>query len=76
MKEGSEFHLIKHNKGGFFKMQTLEAQLLKHYEQHKDIRPLLEKIRVTGNDNFAIITNISPTLVEKMKNDFNKLLTK
>lgn len=76
LKEGTEFHLVKHNKDGYFKLQTLESQLLKHYEQIKDLKPLLEGIKVKGNDSFAIIDNISPILIEKMKNDFNKLLTK
>ena len=76
LKEGSEFHLVKHNKDGHFKLQTLESQLLKHYEQIRELKPLLEGIKVKGNDNFAIINNISPVLIEKMKNDFNKLLTK
>ena len=76
LKKDTEFHLVKHNKEGFFKLQTLESQLLKHYEQLKGFRPLLSGIKVKGNDNFAIINNPSPILVEKMKNDFNKLLTK
>lgn len=76
LKEGTEFHLVKHNKDGYFKLQTLESQLLKHYEQIQELKPLLEGIKVKGNDSFAIIDNPSPLLVEKMKNDFNKLLTK
>ncbi len=76
LKDGSEFHIIKHNKDAFFKLQVLESQLLKHYEQIESIRPLLQGIKIKGNDNFAIIDNVSPILIEKMKTDFNKLLTK
>jgi hypothetical protein len=76
LKDGKEFHLVKHNKDGFFKLQMLESQLLKHYEQVSSLKPLLIGIKIKGNDNFAIIENISPILMEKMKGDFNKLLTK
>jgi hypothetical protein len=76
LKEDTEFHLVKHDKNGYFKVQTLESQLLKYYEQIGDIKPLLEGIKVKGNDNFAIIDNIPTKLVEKMKDDFNRLLTK
>ena len=76
LKDGNEFHLVKHNKDGFFKLQMLESQLLKHYEQIEELRPLLQGVKIKGNDNFAIIDNISPILVEKMKTDFNKLLVK
>ena len=76
LKDGNEFHIVKHNKDAFFKLQTLESQLLKHYEQVESLKPLLQGIKIKGNDNFAIIDNISPILIEKMKNDFNKLLIK
>ena len=76
LKDDKEFHIIKHNKDAFFKLQVLESQLLKHYEQIGELKPLLQGLRIKGNDNFAIIDNISPILIEKMKNDFNKLLTK
>jgi len=76
LNDGKEFHIIKHNQDGFFKLQTLESQLLKHYEQYAELKPLLKDIKIKGNDNFAIIANISNVLVEKMKGDFNKLLTK
>jgi hypothetical protein len=76
LKDGAEFHLVKHNKDAHFKLQTLESQLLKYYEQISDIEPFLNGIKVKGNDNFAIIDNPSPLLVEKMKSDFNRLLIK
>jgi len=76
LKDGNEFHLVKHNKEAFFKLQTLESQLLKHYEQIESLKPLLQGVKIKGNDNFAIIDNISPILIERMKNDFNKLLLK
>ena len=76
LKDGNEFHLVKHNKEAFFKLQTLESQLLKYYEQIESLKPLLQGIKIKGNDNFAIIDNISPILIEHMKNDFNKLLVK
>lgn len=76
LKDGSEFHLVKHNKDAYFKLQTLESQLLKHYEQFSDLKPLLNGLKVKGNDSFAIIDNIPSKLVDKMKDDFNKLLVK
>lgn len=76
LKNGNEFHLIKHNKSAELKLQILESQLLKHYEQFKNLKPLLQGIKIKGNDNFAIIENLSPILIEKMKTDFNKLLIK
>ena len=76
LNDDKEFHLVKHNKDAYFKLQTLESQLLKHYENYETLKPLLKGVKVKGNDNFAIIDNISPILIEHMKNDFNKLLTK
>ena len=76
LNDGKEFHVIKHNKKGFFKLQVLETQLLKHYEQIKSLKPLLQGIKIKGNDNFAIIDNLPTPLIEKMKTDFNKLLIK
>jgi len=76
LKGGNEFHLVKHNKNAQLKIQILETQLLKHYEQFKNLKPLLQGVKIKGNDNFAIIEGISPILVEKLKSDFNKLLIK
>lgn len=76
LNDGNEFHLVKHKKDGFFKLQTLESQLLKYYEQYKELKPLLNGIKIKGNDDFAIVSELSPIIIEKLKTDFNKLLTK
>ena len=76
LDDNKEFHLVKHQKDGFFKVQVLESQLLKHYEKIKELKPLLSNIKIKGNDNFAIINNPPIEIVEKLKNDLNKLLIK
>ena len=76
LNNNKEFHLVKHQKEGFFKVNVLQSQLLKHYESYKELKPLLEGIKIVGNDNFAIINNPSPILIEQIKNDLNKLLVK
>lgn len=76
LNDNKEFHLVKHQKDGYFKVQVLESQLLKHYENYKELKPLLGNIKIKGNDNFAIINNPPSILVEQLKSDLNKLLTK
>jgi len=76
IKEGKEFHVVKHNTTATMKLQLLESQLLKHYEQNKELKPYLQGVKIKGNDNFAITENLSPILIEKIKTDFNKLLIK
>lgn len=72
----NEFHLVKNNESSFFKVFPFETQLLKFYESNKDFKDLIKGIKLKGNDNFSIIENASPELIEKLKKDFNKLLIK
>ena len=76
IKENNQFHLIKHNKTAFFSMQSFESQLLKFYDSKVELKKIVNSAKIKGNDNFAIIENISNDLMEKLKSDFTKLLIK
>lgn len=72
----NELHLIKYNKEGFFNSQKLIESLFKHYEKNDILKNLLSGTKIKGNDNFSIINNVSDKLIEKLKDDLNKLLLK
>jgi hypothetical protein len=76
IKENNQFHLVKHNNTAFFSMQVFESQLLNFYDSKSELKKIVNGAKIKGNDNFAIIENISNDLMEKLKNDFTKLLTK
>lgn len=76
LKEGKEFHVIKNNNNAFFKLNILESELLKQYEKIDEFKNFIKDVRIKGNINFAILENIHPKIILKMKNDLNNLLKK
>jgi hypothetical protein len=76
LKEGSEFHLIKVNNNGYFKINEFQNQLLHQYSKYVELSPLLKDIKVKGNSNFIIIENISFELLNRIKFDLTSLLIK
>lgn len=73
---GNEFHVVKNNENAFFKISTLQSELLKRYEKIEQISNLVKGIKIKGNDKFAILENVNPNIVNIMKNDLNRLLLK
>ena len=76
LKENKEFHVIKHDDTAFFKLSILESELLKHYEKVNGLSNLVKGVTVKGNDKFAVVENVHPNIINRMKNDLNKLLLK
>lgn len=76
MEDKNEFHLIKYNENASFKIQSFGTQLLDFYSKNSQTKNIIKDIKIKGNDNFAILENISSELIEKLKDDFNKLLIK
>jgi hypothetical protein len=71
----NEFHIIKYNEKSYFKMGILCSELLKFYEK-SNLKDLLKDVKIKGNDNFAIINSNNIQLIDRLKNDLNKLLIK
>ena len=69
----SELHIINHRKGGI-KITQLMIELINYYKKNNDIKTLLSTIKMRGNDEFTIISNIDIKLITKIKSDLNKLL--
>lgn len=74
--EGKEFHVIKNKNNAFFKLTILQTELLKRYEKVENFTNLIKDIKIKGNDQFVILENINPIIINVIKNDLNKLLLK
>lgn len=76
LKEGKEFHLIKHNENAFFKINSLISQLFKYYDSKKETKFLIKGTNIKGNEKFIIIENVNSHLSHRIKSDLNNLLKK
>jgi hypothetical protein len=72
----NELHVVKYSENAQFKLTGFVSQILKFYEKNTDFVKYLKDVKLKGNDNFVIIENTNPNLIEKLKNDFNTLLIK
>lgn len=85
-KQDNELHMIKYNEASDIELTTFVAELKKFYidsfnsEGKEELKSLVEKMEVVGNDKFSIIKNIpsikfgDKTLVNKISSDLIKLL--
>jgi hypothetical protein len=75
ISEKSEFHVVKHVESDF-KLTIFLSQLLKYYEKNTEFKKHLERVKLKGNNDFVIVENADNILIDKLKNDLNKLLIK
>lgn len=83
-KQDDELHMIKYNEASDIELNSFVAELKKHYleilDNDKEMKSLVEKMSVVGNDKFSIIKNIpsikirNKTLVNTISTDLIKLL--
>lgn len=73
--ENNEFHIIKHKDGNFV-ITPFISQLFDFYKKNDALCEKISNIKVKGNDNFSIITNIDQELLNQLKKDLNILLKK
>jgi hypothetical protein len=73
----NEIHVVRNNDSGF-RIQEFAVSLVDHFtKQNKPINEgQFNKIKVKGNDNFAIISNVPPKVYGQMLNSLVMLLSK
>lgn len=73
----NEIHIIRNNDKAF-EIQSFINSLISHFlkSQNQLIKENYSKIKVTGNNNFSIISNIPPDIKKQLINNIIGLLTK
>lgn len=76
-EKNNEIHIVRHNNIGF-KIQPFTVALVDHFLKSK--KPINEamfnQIKVKGNDNFAIVSNVPPKVYGQMLGSLISLLSK
>jgi len=81
-KEDNGLQVIKYNNKLGFNLNDFVNELKVHYMKNENIRPLIEKLEISGEDKFSVIKNIPDVeiggkkLISILANDLIKLLYK
>lgn len=75
IEKNNELHIVKYNEDKGFKINEFILELLKSYK-NSNFKQLSENIKIKGNENFVILTNIFENNSTKIKEDLIKLLSK
>ena len=75
IEKNNELHIVKYNEDKGFKINEFVLELLKSYK-NSNFNQLSENIKIKGNENFVILTNIFENNSGKIKEDLIKLLSK
>ena len=76
-EKNNEIHVVRHNDSGF-KIQPFTVALVDHFlKSNKPINEaMFSQIKVKGNDNFAIVSNVPPKIYGQMLGNLISLLSK
>lgn len=74
-KNGGEIHIIRENEIGF-KIQPFVMSLMDHFLKVKSVNEGYNQIRIKGNDNFAVLSNVPKPIYEKVLGSLISLLSK
>ena len=70
----NEIHIIRNNQKGF-EIQPFANALVVHFLKNKSINESVKQIKVAGNSNFSVVSNIPPNLRKPMLNSLIRLLS-
>jgi len=73
-KQG-EIHVVRQNEKGF-RIQPFAMSLMDHFLKVKPLNEGYNQIKIKGNDNFAILSNVPPLIYGKVLNGLISLLSK
>ena len=76
IEKNNELHIVKYNENKGFKVNAFIVELFKTYSNNNDIKKLINDIKIKGNDNFSIITNLNENNIKFIKNDLLRFLSK
>jgi hypothetical protein len=73
-KKDNELHIVKYNEKLNLNINEFINSLLKFYSTKRELKNILEGIKVKGNNNFSIIENMKTQYNQKFIGDLTKLL--
>jgi hypothetical protein len=72
----NQLHIVKYNENLKLNINEFVNSLLKFYSSSNQLKPIIEGIKVKGNQNFTIVENMKPQFSSKFIDDLSKLLAK
>jgi hypothetical protein len=73
-EKNSEIHIIRNNEKGF-EIQPFVHALVGHFLKNKSLNEGANQIKISGNSNFSVVSNIPPNLKKPMLNSLIALLS-
>jgi len=75
-KKDNQLHIVKYNEELKLNINEFVNTLLKFYSTKMDLKPIIEGIKVKGNQNFSIVENMKSKYGGKFIDDLSRLLSK
>ena len=75
-KKDNQLHIVKYNEALKLNINEFVNTLLKFYSTKMDLKPIIEGIKVKGNQNFSIVENMKSKYGGKFIDDLSRLLSK
>jgi len=72
----NQLHIVKYNESLKLNINEFVNSLLKFYSSSNQLKPIIEGIKVKGNQNFTIVENMKSQFSPKFIEDLSKLLAK
>lgn len=75
-QKDNDLHIVKYNENIQLNINSFVDSLFKFYSTRKNLKKLIENIKIKGNNKFSIIENINNNNIGKIIEDLSNLLSK